>query len=167
MKRKNATSLLLFSVVLMAILLIGRSGDAWAQAPAGQSTVEVRDDFSDDELKLFIKANKKVSALQAETEQKMTKVIEDEGLTVERFNEILELQRDPKKRAEASPEDMNSFNNAAQVIIEENRKAEQEMAVSIESEGINLDTYKEIMVAFQQSPEVQNRIRELAQQEED
>ena len=162
---KNENHVLLFPMLFIGAMLLLSAQGAWAQEPT-QPTVEVREDFSDKELKLFIKANEKVTAIQAETEEKMTKVIEDEGLTVERFNEILEMQRDPAKRTETPPEELTSFNNAAQVIIKENQKIEQQMAVSIEKEGINLDTYKEIMVAYQQSPKVQSRVNELANAQE-
>ena len=163
MKRKNASLLLFYPAVLMAIMLVTLSGEAWAQAPGGQPTVELRDDFSDEELKLFIKANKKVSMLQAETEQKMTKVIEDEGLTVERFNQILEQQRDPSRASETSADELQSFNNAAQVILEENTRIEKEMTSSIEEEGIDIETYKQIMVAYQQNPDVQSRVNKLVE----
>ena len=93
----------------MALLLFGficllPAVQVFAQEPAPQPSVEVREDFSDDELKSFVKANEKVMAIQIESEQKMIKAIEDEGLTVNRFNEILEDQRDPSRGNETSVE---------------------------------------------------------------
>lgn len=126
-----------------------------------QPSIKFREDFSDDELASFVKANEKVTTIQQESEQKMIKIIEDEGLSVGRFNEILESQRNPEKKTEASPEDLTSFNNAAQVIIQENQKIEQQMTTSIEEEGIDIDTYQEILIAYQQSPKVQDKVNKL------
>jgi hypothetical protein len=99
--------------------------------------------------------------MQKESEQKMIKVIEDKGLTIDRFNELLESQRDPQKKTEATPQELNSFSNAAEEIMAENRKLEQEMTTSIEQEGIDIDTYKAIMIAYQQSPAVQGKINKI------
>ena len=126
-----------------------------------QPSVQVREDFSDKELKSFVKANEKLTVMQKESEQKMIKVIEDKGLTIDRFNELLESQRDPQKKTEATPQELNSFSNAAEEIMAENRKLEQEMTTSIEQEGIDIDTYKAIMIAYQQSPAVQGKINKM------
>lgn len=143
---------------LFTIMCFLFSMTAWAQEPAASPSQELRDDFSDDELKSFVKASKKITSIQMETEQKMIRSIEDEGLTVERFHQILEQQRNPQNRTETSPEELKSFNNAAQNIIAENKKVEQQMAASIEEEGIDVETYNQIMVAYQQNQEIQRKI---------
>lgn len=132
-----------------------------SQQPETQPSIQLRNDFSDTELKSFVKVNEKVTVIQKESEQKMIKAIEDKGLTVNRFNEILELQRDPQKKTDASQEELTSFNSAAQVIIEENQKLEKQMTTSIEEEGMDIDTYKEIMIAYQQNPTIQSKINKL------
>lgn len=138
---------------------------AWGQDTIPQPSVNVREDFSDDELKSFVKANDKVMAIQMEGEQKMIKAIEDEGLTLDRFNQILEEQRDPKAEPEATQEELTSFNNAAQVILQENARLEQQMTTSIEEEGIDIETYKQIMLAYQQNPSIQNRVNKMVNSE--
>lgn len=135
---------------------------ASAQDTVPQPSNELRADFSDDELKSFVKANEKVMAIQMEGEQKMIKAIEDEGLTLDRFNQILEEQRDPQRGESAtSPDELKSFNSAAQVILEENARVEKEMSITIEEEGIDIETYKQIMLAYQQNPTIQNRVNKM------
>lgn len=155
-----------FAFVLLGFICSLPTAAVWAQEPAAEPSIGIREDFSDDELKSFVKANEKVMAIQMESEQKMIKAIEDEGLTVERFNEILEQQRDPSRSTETSADDLASFNNAAQLILQENEKIEREMATSVEEEGIDLATYKQIMIAYQQRPELQARVHELLKQQE-
>ena len=165
--KKNSMNTRKIANPVLALLLFGFAAilpvaTVHAQEePAQQPSVEMREDFSDNELKSFVKANEKVTVIQMEAEQKMIKSIEDEGLTVERFNEILEQQRDPSRATETSVEELQSFNNAAQIILEENARIEKEMTTSIEGEGIDIETYKQIMVAYQQSPDVQTRVNSL------
>ena len=177
--RKNATPALAF--LILAFICLQPVATVWAQeaeqqeteqretdqdiSPAPQPSIEMREDFSDNELKSFVKANEKVTVIQMEAEQKMIKAIEDEGLSIERFNEILEQQRDPSRVGEPSVEELQSFNQAAQAILEENAKIEKQMTTSIEEEGIDIETYKQIMLAYQQSPAVQDRVNKMVNSE--
>jgi hypothetical protein len=160
-KIRNSLAVLLFGFICFL-----PTAAIWAQESTPEPSVGIREDFSDDELKSFVKANEKVMAIQMESEQKMIEAIEDEGLTVERFNEILEQQRDPSRGTETSPEELTSFNNAAQMILQENDKIEKQMTTSVEEEGIDIATYKQIMVAYQQRPDLQARVHEILKQQE-
>lgn len=153
----------LATLILFCITCLLPVAEVWAQQPTAPPSVQMREDFSDDELQSFVNANEKVIVIQMEGEQKMIKAIEDEGLTVDRFHEILEHQRDPNRATETktSPEELKSFNNAAQVILQENAKLEERMTSSIEEEGIDIETYQQIMVAYQQNPGIQNRVNKM------
>lgn len=154
----------LFGMILFCFVCLLPATKALAQEPETPPvppSVQMREDFSDDELKSFVKANEKVMAIQLDGEQKMISAIEGEGLTVNRFHEILEQQRDPQKGGETSADELKSFNNAAQVILEENAKIEKEMTSTLEEEGIDVETYQQIMLAYQQSPAVQERVNKL------
>lgn len=133
----------------------------WAKDSVAQPSTEMREDFSDDELQSFLKANEKVMTIQLEAEEKMINAIEGEGLTLDRFNQILEEQRDPQRGVETSPEELKSFNNAAEAILQENDRVEKQMTTSIEAEGIDIETYKQIMLAYQQDPDVQGRVNKM------
>lgn len=144
--------------LVIGLIYILPIAQASAQDTTSQPSTAIREDFSDDELKSFVKANEKVMAIQMEAEQNMVKAIEEEGLTVDRFHQILEEQRDPQRGTETSAEELKSFNNAAKVILEENAKVEEHMTTSIEEQGIDIETYKQIMLAYQQSPAIQSRV---------
>jgi len=147
---------------MLLFFIFGCATAASAQDTVPQPSNNMRSDFSDDELKSFVKANEKVMAIQMEGEQKMIKAIEDEGLTLDRFNKILEEQRDPQRtETETSPDELKSFNSAAQVILEENAKIEKQMSSTIEEEGIDIETYKQIMLAYQHNPAVQTRVNKM------
>ena len=151
--------------VLVGFVSVLPASTAWAQETVPQPSTEMREDFSDNELQSFVKANEKVVSIQMEAEQNMIKAIKEEGLTLERFNEILEEQRDPQRGTETPAEDLESFNNAAQVILQENARVEKEMTSTIEGEGIDIETYKQIMLAYQQNPTIQGRVNKIVNPE--
>ena len=137
------------------------------QNPAGPQ-VNVREDYSDEELESFVNANEKVATIQQQTEQKIIGKIQENGLTVDRFNEILQGQQDPtlKDSVQATPEELAAFNQVAQSIVNENQKVRQQIETSIQEEGLNLATYEEMMVAYQYSPKVQKRVHKLLDKRE-
>ena len=142
-----------------------------AQQPVGPqqpASPALREDYSDAELKSFVNANKRVASIQEETEQKIIDQIEEKGLTVDRFNEILAGQQNPSKKDSipASSGELAAFNQIAQSIVSENEKVRDRIEASIEEEGINIDTYEAIMVAYQFSPKVQQRIHKLLEKQE-
>lgn len=151
--------------ICMILMLVVWPAAVSAQDTVPQPSTAMRENFSDDELKSFVKANEKVMTIQMEGEQKMIKAIEDQGLTLDRFNEILEQQRDPQRGTETSVDELTSFNNAAQQILQENARLEQRMESSINEEGIDVETYKQIMLAYQQLPAVQDRVNKMVTSE--
>ena len=168
MKTRKILRSALSGVLLFGFIYFFPASQLLAQDPdtaASPPSVQMRSDFSDDELKSFVKANEKVTAIQMEGEQKMIKAIEEEGLTVNRFHELLEQQRDPQRGTDsvATAAELKSFNDAAQVILQENAKLEKQMTSSIEEQGIDIETYKQIMVAYQQNPEIQSRVNKMVE----
>ena len=162
---KNRITGAIFGWLVIGLIYLLPVAEASAQETVPQPSTAIREDFSDDELKSFVKANEKVMAIQMDAEQNMIKAIEDEGLTVDRFHQILEEQRDPQPGTETSADELKSFNNAAKVILEENAKVEEQMTTSIEGEGIDIETYKQIMLAYQQNPAVQSRVNGMVKEE--
>ena len=57
-------------------------------------------DISDKEIQQFASALQEVASINQETQQKMITTVEEEGLAVQRFNEILQSQQNPNKDPE-------------------------------------------------------------------
>ena len=83
-----------YSNILKSILSISFIALAFAttaqQMPPQQ---QVRDDFSDNEIKQFVDINKKIAPLQEAGTQKMMSAITEEKLEVQRFNQIMEAMQ--------------------------------------------------------------------------
>lgn len=133
------------------------------QAPASQ---EVREDYSTDELKVFIDANRKATKVQQEAEQKMVSAIEDEGLDINTFNQMLTSQRQGDQQAGLSEEDLEKFNSAAEKVMEIQEETMSEVEEAIEETGMEVEKYKEMMLAYQQSPVVQEKVHKMLEEQE-
>lgn len=149
-------------VVSFIVLLFAFQG--MAQQPEIPQQ-QYRNDFSDEELRSFVRATEKVEQIRQETGQRMMKAIEDEGLTIERFSEILEAHQNPNIQLDASPEELQSFDNAARFIMDEKLRSDERLTLSIEEEGLDIETYQAILLAYQQDQEIHEKINRLLEDE--
>ncbi len=122
---------------------------------------EVRTDFSDEELEMFAEAAQEVQVIQQQNQQNMVEAIEGEGLTVEEFNQMFEAMQNPEAEMEATAEEEEAFDNAMQAINRVQEEGDREVQEAIEGAGLSYQEYEEIMMAYQQDPEIQQRVNEL------
>ncbi|MGK7392272.1 MAG: DUF4168 domain-containing protein [Candidatus Cyclobacteriaceae bacterium M2_1C_046] len=126
-----------------------------------QQQQQVREDFSEKELTAFVDANEKIIEIEKESEKKMISAIEDEGFTVDEFNEMVQTHQDPNKELDATQEEMVSFNNAAQEIIKQTQEKQKKIISAIEDEDIKPETYQAILIGYQKSPKVQEDVNKI------
>ncbi len=120
------------------------------------------DDFSDDELKKFANSIMQVMTIQQQGQAQMVAQIEDVGLTIERFNELMtQAQELPLEEIVNSEEELEKFLKANERLEAIQVEMEEVLIASIEGEGLTLEKYEEIVTAYQQSPELQQRVMEL------
>lgn len=149
---------ILFILTLPLLMLLGSSISAQQLPPQQQ---QVREDFSDSELKQFIKANQGATAIQQQSQGEMVATIEEEGLDVNTFNEILTSAQNPEQEVNASEDELNQFNKIAEKLQVIQKKTEEKIIKVIEKEGIDAEMYQEIMIAYQASPKVKEKVDRL------
>lgn len=153
MKRRIfATAIMsLFAVVVFA----------QQQMPMPQQQ-EVSTDFSDEEIETFVEANLDVTKVQQEAEKKAMGIIEENDLELERFNEIVAIQQGQSDE-EASPEEMEAFNAAAQEIMANNQETQSKMIAALDKHDISQEKYQQIMMAYQQDEEFRKKVDTVVQ----
>ncbi|MGJ3235374.1 DUF4168 domain-containing protein [Marivirga sp.] len=153
MKRKIfATAIMsLFAVVVFA----------QQQMPMPQQQ-EVSTDYSDEEIETFVEANLDVTKVQQEAEKKAMGIIEENDLELERFNEIVAIQQGQSDE-EASPEEMEAFNAAAQEIMANNQETQSKMIAALDKHDISQEKYQQIMMAYQQDEEFRKKVDTVVQ----
>jgi len=124
-----------------------------AQAPAQQ-------DVSDDELKQFASVYKQIQSINQEVQQDMFEAIQEQGIDIQRFNELFQASMVPGQEIAASEEEMEKFNAAKAGIEKIQAQTEKKMEEVIVEEGLTLERYQEIAMAIQSSPDLQRKIQE-------
>ncbi len=156
-KIKNVSSV----IAVFAVIFCLFSDNIYGQEPIRLERQEARTDFTDEELEMFVKAAQDVMAIQQKTNHEMVEGIEGEGLTVEEFNHMFNAMQDPQAEMEATEEEKQAFDRALQKVSEVQEAADEEVTQAIEDAGLQYQEYEEIMTAYQQDPEVQQRVNEM------
>jgi hypothetical protein len=134
---------------------------AQQQMPMPQQQ-EVSTDYSNEEIETFVEANLEVTKVQQEAEKKAMGIIEENDLELDRFNEIVAIQQGQSDE-EASPEEMEAFNAAAQEIMANNQKTQSKMIAALDKYDISQEKYQQIMMAYQQDEEFRKKVDTVVQ----
>lgn len=124
---------------------------------------EQKEEVSGEELKQFASAFQQVQTVNQEAQQKMVNTVEQEGMEVQRYNEIQQAQQDPNQEANATNEELKQYEAATQDLEKIQVQAQQEMQEKIIEEGLTINRYQEITVIVQNDPELQQKIQEYLQ----
>ncbi|MBE9110777.1 DUF4168 domain-containing protein [Nodosilinea sp. LEGE 07298] len=165
------------AAALLVMLAWLMPGTAWASpaAPllAQEPTVEVVDvtpaAISDSDIPIFAKAYQEVQLLRLQAEREMAQAVEDEGLSIDRFNAIAETQL---TGAAESPDDMAKVAAKAKISKKENKQfqaavdriiairqsTEADMEKAIEADGLSIDTFNSILEQSADNTDLQRKI---------
>ncbi len=146
-----------FTSLFLTLLL--SSTFIFAQTPQTPQDTDV----SDKELETFASAFQQVQAIDQKAQQDMVKAVQDEGLSVQRYNEILQSEEDPTQNANPTEEEKQQLENANKQIDAIQQKAQQSMHKKIQDEGLTVKRYQEIAFAVQNSPELQEKLQQFMQ----
>ena len=138
---------------LFTLLLIATTG-VFAQFEQQSTAV------SDADLQLFASAFMQVQEVDHQAQAEMIEVVEENGFTVDRFNEIHQSLHSPDVEIELTQDEAANFESANNSIGEIQVEAQQEMASRIEEEGLTINRYQEIMMAVQNDMELQQQLQE-------
>ena len=144
----------LFTFFLIPLLSTGLFAQMPMQAPATAPA-----DYSDAELLQFAKSVQRVMNIQQESQGQMMVSIEENGITVDRFNEMLmQGQQQGQDSIDATEEELLAFNNAMNQVQQLQQQMQMDMMQAITDEGLDVQKYQGIMQAYEQNPEVKGKI---------
>jgi hypothetical protein len=154
LKMKKIASLLVFCI------LIGSMGAiAQTQPMPQQPKVEV--DVDDQELAKFADAYQGLRMVNQEAQQKMVKVVEDEGFEIQKFNEMYQTSMNPNEELEASDEEMKKYEATVQKIEGMQGEFQERMEEVISEQGFTMERYEKLAMALQSDPEMQQRLQQM------
>lgn len=149
-----------------SLFLLFFAGIALAFAQMPQQTVEPADPagISDTEMEQFAGVFVELQSLNQQIQQKMVTAVQEEGIEVQRFNEIMNAQQDPNQEVDATEEELETFAAAGQAIQQIQQGAQQDMQKVITDSELSLDRYQSIMAAVQTDADLQQKLQEQIQQ---
>ena len=159
LKSLTLTSASLFILLSLSTPALADSSFAIAQA----QQVQASSDISSEELEQFAAAIQEMRSIQMESRNQVSQAIEQEGLSTTRFREILQAQRNPEVETDASQEELQKFENASQKLAQIQRDTQSEMKQAVESQGLEIPRFQEILGAVREQPELQQQVQEIIQ----
>jgi len=123
-------------------------------------------EVSDEELELFIDASMNAQTVQMESQQEMISIVDEEGIEVSTYNEIMQAQQMGQSLGDigVSASDIEKFERAQEQIQEVEVRMERNLAEAVEEEGMEMERFQEINMAIQQDPELQQRAQQMIQE---
>ena len=127
----------------------------------GQDQMMQAEDVTDEELTQFVSAMEHMQVINQSAQQEMVGALQQGGMEVERFSEIMQSQQDPNQPANATTEEMEKYAAVNQSLEKIQISAQQEMEEKIVEAGLTLDRYQEIGATIQSSPELQQKLQSM------
>jgi hypothetical protein len=159
------TSSKLSKIMALPALLFFLAFGAMAQElPANP---EVKEDFTDEDYETFVKINMEVMPIQQAAEGDMMKAITDKGMDVQRFQQLAQAQQTGSlTEVSQDPEEINAFNLAGQEVLEVQKKVQDQIKRKIEDNNMDIQTFQQIYLAYDQSEVVRGKIDKLLERQE-
>lgn len=128
--------------------------------------MEINEDFTDKELKEFVKINVELIPIQEKGQEDMLKAIEKEGLKVERFQELAQAQQAGKlTEVSGDPEEIAKFSQAGQKVLDAQQEVQLKVQEQIVKSELSEEKFQEIYMAYSQSENVKSKIDEMMAKE--
>ena len=159
MKLKNVLSLFVVSFLFI--------NAAVSQVPQTQQQSQQNIDIevSDEELKTFIKVSGELQGMQMEMRQKMGQIVKDNGMEMQRFQEIARGKQQGQE-VETTEEEEKAYSKIQQEMQQENKKLQKKMQKALDDHSMDRKRFMNISKALRQDKELQNRFQKVQQQQQ-
>lgn len=152
------------SALFAFAIVVGFSVAAHADDPPEEEK-KVEFPFEDEALLGFFDANRELSVLQRETQERISEVIVEHGLSQERFTQIGNAARIGALDSGTFPaEEIEAFNTVAPKITEIQRNMQAMMQGVMAEKGLSTQLYQDILNEFRTNQDLQEYVRELARE---
>ena len=125
--------------------------------------VPTPDEISDDELTTFVEASDAIQPIQQKAQEDVQQVILDEGMELERFQEIMIAMQNPQvaDQMDITSEEEQTLQNIQPQLMDIEMEATEDIRSAIADRGLNIERYQAIFMSLQQHPELMQRLESL------
>jgi len=158
------------SIALLAILF--GAGTMFAQVQQQQQQqmpdLPASSDVSDEEIEMVASAINELGPIQVEAQEKMQEAVEGEDITFERFQQMMMAMQNPQSadQVNITDEEMATLQTLQPTLMEIQSEADKKMVDKIESSGLTVERYQNIVMAAQQDEELRARVEALLEDNE-
>ncbi|MGB3773686.1 MAG: DUF4168 domain-containing protein [Leeuwenhoekiella sp.] len=149
---------ILSGAVVMATLSIM---PAFAQTEAMPMQDQAQMDVTDAELQKFANAYKQMQVMGQQAQQKMVTTVEDEGMDIQRFNEIHQASMDTNTEMDATDEEKTMHKNIVAKLDTMQTEFQDKLTKVVENQDMEMDRYQQIATALQSNTELQQRLQKM------
>jgi hypothetical protein len=171
LSRSIALGFLPITVLITGILFQNQPSYAQTTAPEPatesqanpQESSKSQGEISQEELQQFAQAYKQIQQIKQDSERQMVEAVKNQGLSPERFIQISELDQNSQAEGDnpVSKEEKQSFENAKNQILEIRQQSESQMAEAIQSKGLDITRFNQIITALQQNSNLRQQVQQL------
>jgi hypothetical protein len=161
-------TLLLAVFIFTAAGALAQGQQNQQQMPPQMPDLPTSADVTDEEINNVVKTIMDLTPIQQEAERKMEETVQEGGIEVERFRQIIAAMQNPQMSggSDITDEEMQTLQSMQPSLMQIQTEAQQQIVAKIEENGFTTQRYQSIMMGAQQDPELRNRIESLLEEEE-
>lgn len=159
------------AAITISFMLFGLASSALAQGQGQGMPPNMQQEMpdievSDEELNDFVDVTMDAQQVQSEAQSEMIELVEESGMTVDRFNEILSgmQQGNTQEDMEVGDEEMETFDGVIEELEVIQQGVEEKIVGHIEDKEMEVERFQEINMALQMDQELQQRYQALAEE---
>ena len=149
------------SLAVMALCLMTTVSMAQQVTPP-QTPTQSTQNFSDEDIKTFVKINKQIMPLQEGIQADMVSTIEENGMEVPRFQQLAQAQQTGKLiEASNNPKELETFSKTGEKILKLQEDLQGEIEEVIVKNEMSPEKFETIYMAYNSNPELKQKVDKL------
>lgn len=155
----NISRKLLLSITLFLFTAAGLTAQG-QQMPQNQNLPSSAD-VTDQEITNLVSAISAIEPIQQEVQQKIQAEVEKNGITMERFQQMMMAMQNPQlaQQVDITDEEQATIQELQPTLMQIQGEAQQEISAKIEENGLTTNRYRQIIMGAQQDPELMQRVQ--------
>lgn len=139
------------------------------QTPQNRPEPATSDEVSDQEIDNLVSAINEMEPIQTEIQEKIQTAVEEEGLSFERFQQIMMGMQNPQmaNQMNITDEEQETIQTIQPQLMQIQGEAQQKISAKIEENGLTMQRYRQIVMGAQQDSTLMARVQTKLEEEEE
>jgi hypothetical protein len=160
--KKLSSNLTLFFFAFSMFVISPAIADMKNDKPDEEKKEEITFRFENEVLLNFFDANRELSELNKETQERISLAAQAENLTLERFNQIVNANRiGALQGGMFTDEEVQSFVNLGPQITQIQREQQTQIQEKLQEKGFTSESYQDVLNEYRTDTNLQAHVREL------